>query len=296
MAINDLSLLRLFVQVVEAGTLSATARKLNISLPVVSRRLRLLENNLGARLLQRTTRRQSLTAEGRLFYQRAVQILADLEQVEQQLSRHSATVSGHLRVTAPVALGRRRITPLLAEFRALHPQLHVQLELTDTVLDLVESGVDLAVRYGALDDSSYISQPLAPNHRILCASPDYLQHHGEPRHPTELVHHQCLQIGHQTQTEWRFEGDEPVTVKIAATLVANDGDAVHQWALAGHGIARKSIWDVAEDLRVGRLVQVLADYPIPAAPLHAIYPHRRHLTLRVRAFLDYLAAHLGTAA
>lgn len=293
MAIDDLVPLRLFVSVVEAGSLSAAARAAGITLPAASRRLRHLEACLGVRLLQRTTRRQSLTEEGELLYRRALQVLADLEQVEQQLSRHSATVSGSLRVTAPLALGRRRIAPLLADFSALHPGLQVQLDLTDTVLDLVESGTDVAIRFGGLDDSSYISRPLAPNHRVLCASPAYLQRNGVPAHPTELLAHRCLHMGLQAQADWRFEGEEPVTVRIVARLAANDGEVVHRWALDGHGIARKSIWDVAEDLESGRLVQVLAGYPIPAAPLHAVYPHSRHLAPRVRTFLDYLAAHLG---
>ncbi|TBV07694.1 LysR family transcriptional regulator [Phytopseudomonas dryadis] len=292
MAIDDLALLRLFVSVVDAGSLSAAARAAGISLPAASRRLRNLEAGLGVRLLQRTTRRQSLTEEGELLYRRAVQVLADLEQVEQQLSRQSATVSGNLKVTAPLALGRRRIAPLLANFSALHPGLHTQLDLTDTLLDLVESGTDVAIRFGGLDDSSYISRPLAPNHRVLCASPAYLQRHAVPRHPTDLLAHSCLHIGLQAQADWRFEGEEPVTVRLVPRLAANDGETVHRWALEGHGIARKSIWDVAEDLQAGRLVQVLADYPIPAAPLHAVYPHSRHLAPRVRTFLDYLAAHL----
>lgn len=292
MVVTDLGLLQLFVQVVEAGSLSRAAEDLNVSLPMASRRLRQLEIRLGVRLLQRTTRRQSLTEEGELLYPQAVEIIAMLEAVEQRLSQRSETVSGHLRVTAPVALGSRHIAPLLADFRQLHPGLDIDLQLTDTVLDLVAAGLDLAIRYGALDDSSYISRPLAQNHRVLCASPAYLRRRGVPRHPSELTAHDCLHIGSHSRVDWRFEGDDPVSVRIDARLLSNDGEVVHQWAVAGHGIARKSIWDVAEDLRDGRLVQVLADYPIPAAPLHAIYPHARHLAPRVRAFLDYLSQHL----
>lgn len=294
-SITDLGLLRLFVQIIDNGSLSAAARELGIGLPFASRRLRQLETLLGVRLLQRTTRRQSLTEEGRLLYQHAQQLLAELAAVERRLSQRSETISGHLRITAPVALGRRRIAPLLARFQARHPSLGVQLQLTDSVLDLVESGIDLAIRYGTLHDSSYISRPLAPNHRILCASPDYLRRRGMPRHPGELSRHDCLQIGQQFQADWRFEGDTPLTVRITATLASNDGEVVHGWALAGHGIARKSIWDVADDLEGGRLVRVLADYPVPAAPLHAIYPHGRHLAPRVRAFIDYLREQLSAA-
>ncbi len=289
MSLNDIGLLRFFVAVVEQGSLSAAARLQQISLPAASRKLRQLEACYGVRLLQRTTRRQSLTEEGELLYRRAVQLLADLGQVEQQLLRKSEIVSGQLRVTAPVSIGRRHIAPLLADFCALHPEVQVQLELTDAVLDLVSSGMDFAVRFGGLDDSSCISRPLAPNHRVLCASPAYLQAHGEPRSPEDLARHQCLHIGTQALADWRFAD---VTVRIQARLVANDGEVIHQWALDGWGIALKSIWDVGEDLEAGRLRQVLPDCGIPAAPLHAIYAHKQHLAPRVRACIDYLADRL----
>jgi len=289
MVLNDIGLLRLFVAVVATGSLSSAARAQQITLPAASRKLRQLETALGVRLLHRTTRRQSLTEEGALLYQRAVQVLADLEQVEQQLLRKSSVVSGQLKVTTPISLGRRHIAPLLAEFCKLHPELQVQIELSDSVLDLVASGMDFAVRFGGLVDSSYISRPLAPNHRVLCASPDYLRRHGEPHSPADLADHHCLLIGQQAQADWRFED---TTVRVSARLVASDGEVVHQWALDGHGIALKSIWDVADDLKAGRLRQVLAGHCIPAAPLHAIYPHKHHVAPRVRACIDYLAAHL----
>ncbi|PAS96871.1 MAG: LysR family transcriptional regulator [Candidatus Dactylopiibacterium carminicum] len=290
---TDLGLLHLFVKVVAHGSLSGAARELNISLPLAIRRLRQLETLLGVRLLQRTTRRQSLTEEGQLLYQHALQILDELASVEQRLSQSREAIVGPLRITAPVELGRRYIAPLLADFCTAHPGLNIQLQLTDTVLDLIESGMDVAIRYGALQDSSFISRPLAPNHRILCAAPDYLRRRGTPTHPGELSRHDCLLIGQQFQADWRFEGDAPVTVRITATLAANDGEVVHGWALAGYGIARKSIWDVFEDLASGRLVQILPRYPIPATPLHAVYPHSRHLAPRIRALLDYLGPHLS---
>lgn len=293
MPLDDVGLLRLFVAVVEGGSLSSAARGQGIAVPVASRRLRQLETNLGVRLLQRTTRRQSLTGEGSLLYRHAVQVLGDLDQLEQQLLRKRAAVSGTLRVTTPVSLGRRRIAPLLAEFCAQHPDLQLQIELTDTVVDLVGAGMDLAIRFGGMDDSSYISQPLAPNHRVLCASPDYLRRHGEPRTPAELAHHQCLHIGLQVPTEWRLD---EVTVRVPAHLAANDGEVVHQWALDGHGIALKSILDVGEDIRSGRLRRILAAYRVPSAPLHAVYPHRHHVAPRVRACLEFLAPRLQPLA
>ncbi|MCD9028372.1 LysR family transcriptional regulator [Luteimonas sp. BDR2-5] len=293
MALDDINRLRLFVAIVDAGSLSSAARALGIGLPVASRKLRQLETALGVRLLQRTTRRQALTEEGRLLHQYAVDLLADLDQMEQQLLRKSATVSGPLRMTMPVSLGRRRIAPLLAEFCALHPQLSLQIELADSVVDLVSAGMDLAIRFGGLDDSSYVSQPLAPNHRVLCASPGYLQRHGEPRSPAELAQHRCLVIGTSPQTEWRLDD---TSVRIAAHMTANDGDVVHQWAVDGYGIALKSILDVGEDLASGRLRRVLGGHRLPATPLHAVYPHKRHVAPRVRACIAYLAPRLQALA
>lgn len=158
-----------------------------------------------------------------------------------------------------------------------------------TVLDLVASSMDIAVRYGAMNDSSYISRTLADNHRVLCASPEYLERYGTPSSPEDLISHRCLQIGTQPLADWRL-GD--VVVRINADFATNDGEVVHQLALDGFGIALKSIWDVAEDLRSGRLCQILPQYQLPAAPLHAVYPHRQHLAPRVRAFIGFLVAHL----
>ncbi|VFR60652.1 Transcriptional regulator [plant metagenome] len=289
MPLNDIGLLRFFVGVVTAGSLSGAARAQHITLPSASRKLRQLENDCGVRLLHRTTRRQSLTDEGQLLYARAVRILDDLEHVEQLLQHKNENVTGQLRVTTPISLGRRRIAPLLARFGALHPELQIQVALTDTVLDLVDAGVDVAIHLGGMDDSSYISRPLAPNHRVLCASPDYLRRHGEPGQITDLNRHQCLHIGLLPQAEWRLDDQ---VVRIQAHLAANDGEVVQQWALDGYGIALKSIWDVAQDLKAGRLKQVLPGHRSPAAPLHAVYPHKHHVAPRVHACIDYLAAHL----
>lgn len=215
--------------------------------------------------------------------------LALVKNGEQKLRHNGMVVAGQLRVTAPISLGRRRIAPSLAQFGDVYPELKIQLELTDTVLDLVASGMDIAVRYGALDDSSYISRPLADNHRVLCASPEYLKRHGTPSTPDDLVRHRCLQIGVQPLADWRL-GD--LTVRINAQFATNDGEVVHQLALDGHGIALKSIWDVAEDLDTGKLCQILPQFQAPAAPLHAVYPNRQHVAPRVRAFIDFLIEHL----
>ncbi|WP_020650092.1 LysR family transcriptional regulator [Solimonas variicoloris] len=292
MPIDDLASLRVYAAVVSAGSLSAAARALDLSLPQVSKRLAQLEAALGTRLIQRTTRRQTLTADGERFHAQVVQILAAVELAEQQMAGSRQRVDGLLRVTAPGAFGRQRVAPLLAEFQRRHPQLRVQLDLSDAVRDLIEAGLDVAIRFGRLADSSLVARELAPNFRVLCASPAYLAEHGVPAHPADLLHHRCILIGEQSRSEWRFGDGEAQSVRVEAALLTNDGGAAHAWALDGAGIALKSIWDVADDLRSGRLQRVLPDQRIPAAPLHAIYPHARLLAPRVRLFVDFLGERL----
>ncbi|NIE73319.1 LysR family transcriptional regulator [Pantoea sp. Ap-967] len=289
MRFENVALLRFFVAVVESGSLSAAARLHHVSLPAASRKLAQLEGIFGLRLLHRTTRRQSLTEEGQKLYEKALSILDELESLERTLRLSGSSVSGQLRVTAPVSFGRRRIAPLLAQFSSLHPQLRIQLHLTDHVLDMVDSGVDVAIRYGALDDSSYVSRSLAPSHRVLCASPNYISACGKPESPQDLLNHRCLVIGMQPFADWRL-GEE--VVRITPSFCANDGDVIHQMALEGHGIALKSIWDVADDLRAGKLCHVLPQFQTPATPLHVVYAHRHYLAPRIRAFTDYLIENL----
>jgi DNA-binding transcriptional LysR family regulator len=293
--IDNLPNLIAFAHVVSAGSLSAAARELDLSLAVVSKRLAQLESSLGVRLIQRTTRRQTLTEEGVLFHKQVLRILAEVEQAEALMSRRREAVSGLLRVSAPGALGRQRIAPIIAAFQQQHPQLTVQLELTDVVIDLLESGVDMAVRFGSLSDSSMIARPLAPNYRVLCAAPAYIEKYGEPGHPDDLTRHRCILIGDQPRAEWRFGGSDSIAVRVTGTLISNDGGATHAWVLSGAGIALKSIWDVGDDITAGRLRRILPAYSMPAAPLHAIYPHSRHLAPRVRAFVEYLGANLRQA-
>ena len=205
-------------------------------------------------------------------------------------------MTGLLRVTAPGQLGRRRIAPIVAAFQREHPQLSVQLELTDAVVDLIDSGYDMAIRFGALTDSTLIARPLAPNFRVLCASPAYLAEHGAPVHPSDLVRHRCILIGDQRRTDLHFSGEgEAHTVRVTASIVTNDGEAAHTLAAEGAGIAVKSIWDVGDDLLAGRLVRVLPGHAVSAAPLHAIYPHSQHLAPRVRVFVDYVRDRLQQA-
>ncbi|KVL29788.1 LysR family transcriptional regulator [Burkholderia territorii] len=289
MLIDDLPALETFARIVSAGSLSAAARELDLSLSVVSKRLAHLESRLGVRLLHRTTRQQTLTDDGAQFHAQVLRILAEIDRAETLMSDRRGTVGGVLRVTAPGELGRLRIAPLVAAFQRRHPELTVHLMLTDTIVDLLAHDIDVAVRIGSLADSTMIARELAPNHRVLCASSGYLAVHGQPTHPAELRAHRCIVMGDQPRTEWRFDGAQgAVTVEVTAALLTNDGGAARTLALEGAGIALKSIWDVGADLHAGRLVRVLPTFAAPAAPLHAVYPGGRHVPLRVRTFVDYL--------
>ncbi|KWA22140.1 LysR family transcriptional regulator [Burkholderia territorii] len=289
MLIDDLPALETFARIVSAGSLSAAARELDLSLSVVSKRLAHLESRLGMRLLHRTTRQQTLTDDGAQFHAQVLRILAEIDRAETLMSDRRGTVGGVLRVTAPGELGRLRIAPLVAAFQRRHPELTVHLMLTDTIVDLLAHDIDVAVRIGSLADSTMIARELAPNHRVLCASSGYLAVHGQPTHPAELRAHRCIVMGDQPRTEWRFDGAQgAVTVEVTAALLTNDGGAARTLALEGAGIALKSIWDVGADLQAGRLVRVLPTFAAPAAPLHAVYPGGRHVPLRVRTFVDYL--------
>ncbi|MCA8233481.1 LysR family transcriptional regulator [Burkholderia cenocepacia] len=294
--IDDFPALATFARIVSAGSLSAAARELDLSLSVVSKRLAHLESRLGVRLLHRTTRQQTLTDDGAQFHAQVLRILAEVEHAETLMRDRRGTVGGVLRVTAPGELGRLRIAPLVAAFQQRHPQLTVQLMLTDAVVDLLAADLDVAVRIGNLADSTMIARELAPNHRVLCASPGYLAAHGSPAHPTELRAHRCIVMGDQPRAEWRFDGAQGgVAVEVTAALLTNDGGAARTLALEGAGIALKSIWDVGADLDAGRLVRVLPAFEASAAPLHAVYPGARHVPLRVRTFVDFLREQLRDA-
>jgi len=290
--LNDLPALAAFARIVSTGSMSAAARELDLPLSVVSKRLAQLEKAVGVRLLQRTTRRQALTEEGAQFHAHVLRILEEVEQAESLLTRSRQEVAGVLRLTAPGEFGRKHLVPIVADFQRQHPALTVQLELTDAVVDLLETGQDLAIRFGSLPDSSLVACRLAPNYRVACAAPSYLAQYGAPSHPAELSQHRCILIGDQRRAEWRFEGDEPVTVRVNGAIVTNDGQAAREFALQGAGIVVKSIWDVGDDLQHHRLQRILPAHTMPSAPLQAIYPHSQNLALRVRAFVDFLQARL----
>lgn len=285
-----------FVRVVETSGFSAAGRALGLSPSAVSKVISRLEDRLGARLLNRTTRSLSVTDEGRAFFERSRQILAEIEAAEQSVSRVGDRPRGRLRVTAAAAFAVHQIVPLLPEFLALCPEVHLELNISDRLVDLVEEGYDVGVRTGALTDSSLISRLVAEDHRIICAAPSYLSRHGVPIAPSDLARHNCLtwtgDPGHLN--DWPFNGPQgPYTLRVHGNTEVNNGEALSELALAGVGLGHLARFRIADDIRAGRLVEVLAEHHrFVKLPIYIVYPHRRHLSAKVRAFTDFLAGKL----
>jgi len=287
----------LFLRVLDLGSISAAARSLDLSVAVASQRLKRLERDLGVRLLHRTTRQLHATPEGLLLATDGRALVEDLEALTAGLRRSGAGVAGTLRVTMSSTFGRMYVSPLLPEFLALHPAVRISVGLDDQKVDLVSAGLDLAIRIGALDDSSLVARQLATNRRVLCASPEYLRRHPAPKSAAELAGHECLLlVGSQgRQDTWRLvdrRGREAV-VRVAGRIESDQGDLLRDAALAGLGIALHSLWHVSDDLRSGRLRQVLPEYRLADTGIHAVMPQRRLVPPRVRAFVDFLAAKFG---
>lgn len=284
-----------FVSVATRGSLSAAARAEGITPAVIGRRLDALEQRLGVKLLTRTTRSISLTFEGAAFLEDCQRILNDLANAEASVSLGGVKASGHVRVSAPAGFGRLHVAPLLRDFLEMNPEVSCTLDLSDRIVDLVNEGIDCAVRIGELPDSSLVSIRLAENRRVVVASPAYLARHGTPTTPQELVSHRCLSLG--PQRGWLFRDDDGnvVALKVAGRFECNDGAVLHEWALAGQGLAWRSLWEVDADLRAGRLVSVLDEFAAPTTGIYAVFPQRKHLALRVRLLIDHLKNHYGRA-
>jgi len=283
-----------FSLLARCGSLSAAGRELGVSTPAVSKRLAQLESRLGVRLLARTTRRVSLTPEGELYLDNARRILADIDDMERQLAGAMAAPSGLLRVNTTLGFGRSHIAPLVSQFAKAHAGIQVQLQLTVDPPPLTEDAFDVCVRFGEPPDARVIARKLAPNRRLLCASPAYLERHGMPKSPADLAQHNCIGIrqGDQAYGLWRLsQGRRTEAVKVRGNLSSNDGEIAVNWALAGHGIVMRAEWDVARYLRSGRLKQVLETWKTPPADIHAVYPQRHQVSARVRTFVDFVAAH-----
>ncbi len=296
---NADSELGFFCLLVKQGSLAATARELNLTPPAVSRRLSQLEERLGVRLLNRTTRRISLTSEGEVYFANAQRILSDIDEMERLVSSSRAAPKGLLRVNAPLGFGRSYIGPAISAFTKAYPDVEVQLHLTDRPVSLPDEAIDVSIRFGDLPDSRLIAKKVAANRRLLCASPAYLRVAGLPAYPHELTQHQCIVLRQNESAygNWRLSrGKQTETVKVHGKLSTNDGEVALNWALEGHGILMRAEWDVAKYLRSGRLVQVLADYDTPAADVYAVYLERLNLSAKVAYFVEHLRDYLSQHA
>ncbi|WP_342130160.1 LysR family transcriptional regulator [Hydrogenophaga sp. OTU3427] len=298
---DKLKQLETLVSVATRGSLTAAARAEGVAPAIIGRRLDALEERLGVKLLVRTTRRISLTHEGSAFLEDCQRLLADLASAEASVSAGGVKASGHLRITAPAGFGRRHVAALVPRFRAQHPEVTLSLNLSDRVVDIAAEGYDCAVRVGDLPDSALVSVRLADNRRLCVATPAYLLRHGVPQHPSELVRFDCLTLSSDaSQTRgWAFSvpregnGQELVHLRPGGPLDCSDGQVLHEWCLAGHGIAWRSTWEVEADIAAGRLQAVLEDFAAPPNGIYAVFPQRKHLALRVRLWIDFLKHHYG---
>jgi DNA-binding transcriptional LysR family regulator len=287
-----------FVAVATKGSLTAAANAEGVAPAVIGRRIDALEERLGVKLLVRTTRRITLTHEGSAFLEDCQRLLTDLANAEASVSAGGVKASGHLRLTAPAGFGRRHVAPLVPRFVELHPEVSISLNLSDRVVDIVNEGFDCAVRVGDLPDSSLVSVRLADNRRLCVAAPEYLRRRGTPRHPNELSAQDCLTLSSDaSQTRgWAFTIDgELHHMRPPARLDCSDGQVLHDWCLAGLGIAWRSTWEVEREVAEGRLVSVLDDFAAPPNGIYAVFPQRKHLPLRVRLWIDFLKHTYGDA-
>lgn len=292
---DRLSAIEAFITIVERGGFTAAAESLRISRAMVSKHVQDLEEHLGARLLNRTTRRVSLTEVGSVYYERCFQILADLAEADAAVGELQAEPVGTLRLNAPMSFGTMHLATAVADYAALHPKVAIDMTLNDRIVDLVEEGYDVAVRIGRLADSSLIARRLASSRMVVCAAPSYLARHGTPATPQELTQHNCLGYSYVSpRDEWRFEGPQgAIMVRVSGNLMANNGEALAVAARQGYGIIVQPTFIVGDDLKTGRLVRLLPEYRPAESPISAVYPHARHLSAKVRSFVDFLASRFG---
>lgn len=296
---NEVSDLAFFVRLVQCGSLAATAQELGVTPPAVSRRLAALERRLGVRLLNRTTRSLGATPEGERYLEQARRILDDIGELERELAGSRSEPQGLLRVNASFGFGRRLIAPLVSDFVRRHPKVEIQLQLTDRIPPLTDAAFDVSIRFGRPPDSRLYARRLLTNHRVLCAAPAYLDAHAPIETPKDLARHACIVIRENEAAygSWQlFAADDDKrreTVKVGGALSSNDGETAVKWALEGHGVLLRSLWDIAGELAAGRLRRVLPGWQSAPADVYALYPERMHLSAKVRAFVDFLGERIS---
>ena len=298
---DKLKQLESFVSVATRGSLTAAANAEGVAPAIMGRRLDGLEERLGVKLLLRTTRRITLTHEGSAFLEDCQRILADVSNAEASVSAGGVKAAGHLRITAPAGFGRRHVAPLVPKFREQHPDVSISLNLSDRVVDLAGEGYDCAVRVGDLPDSSLVSVRMADNRRLCVATPAFLARRGTPKTPADLSRFDCLTLSSDaSQTRgWAFRQSttpdaEVIHIRPVGPLDCSDGQVLHDWCLAGFGIAWRSTWEVEAEIAAGLLIAVLEDFAAPPNGIYAVFPQRKHLPLRVRLWIDFLKHHYGT--
>ncbi len=282
--------MQVFTEAVKRGGFSAAGRQLNLSPSAVSKLVSRLENRLGVRLFNRTTRTLNLTEGGQAFFKRCIEILEDVEDAETSITGFGHVPKGVLRINSTPGFVKHQLLPIMAEFQQLYPQLVVEFQLTGQSIDLIGEGVDLAIRLGILKNTSLVARKLGESHRVICASPLYLEAHGIPSTPIELLQHNCLRLStSEVFNHWEFYSNkEEETIEVNGHFVTDNVDALYEYALLGGGIVRLSGFMVGEDIKAGRLVPMLQDYSIKKQQIHAVFPHRKYLPAKVRVLLDYL--------
>jgi DNA-binding transcriptional LysR family regulator len=291
---HDITDGEVFVRTVHCGSLSAAARTMNLTPAAVSYRLTKLESRLGTRLLHRTTRRLVLTEDGSEYFLHAQHLIGEHEKVEAAISRRDETPQGTLKLTMPSSFGRQHIAPLMPKFLKRYPLLRLNLNLSDQILDIMDEGVDLSIRICELKDSDFIAQKLAKDHRVVCASPEYLECHGTPKKPSDLIDHNCLML--MQQPYWSFNGPDGLErIKVTGNYECDNGEVIREAALSGLGLALKATWDIAGLIKTGRLKTVLDDYPIASdTSIWAVYPSRKNVPAKVTAFIGFLKEHFDS--
>jgi DNA-binding transcriptional LysR family regulator len=290
--------MQVFAQVVEAGSFAKAAQRLALSTSAASRHVAELETHLQTRLLNRTTRRVSLTESGRAFYERTVQFLADLAEAEQEASSAAAVPRGTIRLTTSLNFGVRHVAPAIAAFLAQHREVRFDISLSDRVVDLVEEGFDLAIRIGAPGADNLVARKLGETRLVPCASPGYLAEHGAPKSPEDLANHDCFTYEYVSPRHlWRFRDRSGVerTVRVSGRLHSNNGDLLAEVAANGAGIVFEPAFIVGPEVRAGRLVPLLQDFEPPPVPIYALYPSRKHLSAKVRRFVEFLVERFSQA-
>ncbi|MEH6579631.1 MAG: LysR family transcriptional regulator [Amphritea sp.] len=292
---DHFGVISVFVAVVENNGFSPAARVLGISKSAVSKRITLLEQHLGVKLLHRTTRRLSLTEAGERYFEHAAKAQGAARDAEDAVTQLQGEPQGRLRINTPMSFGRLHVAPLIPEFLERYPKINIEMVMDDKVVDLVEGGFDVAIRAGKLPDSSLIARKLAPLNSVLCASPDYIKQQGKPATPSELIHHNCVLYSYSSQiNEWVFFGeDESVRIEVSGNYQVNNSEALREALLQGLGIGRLPTFVAGPELKAGRLINLFESYRMPHKTIYAVFPEREYMPAKVRAFLDFAVESFG---